>query len=138
MNKRLKIIISIVLAAVAVILIITAVRHLTKGDKTMAEYTSITMQEAKEIFAEGGSYIILDVRTAEEYAEGHIPGAVNVPNEDIDGTRPDELLDINQTIYVYCRSGRRSRQAASKLAAMGYTNIIEFGGILDWTGDLEK
>ena len=109
-----------------------------EGEKNVAEYTSITMNEAKEIFKNGGDYIILDVRRADEFVSGHIPGAINVANEDIGSTEPVELPDKNQVIYVYCRSGNRSKQASAKLAAMGYTNIIEFGGILDWTGEVEK
>lgn len=108
------------------------------GEGDTVKYTSITMKEAKEIFETDGDYIILDVRRADEFADGHIPGAINVANEDITDERPQELPDKNQTIYVYCRSGNRSKQAATKLADMGYTNIIEFGGIIDWTGDVEK
>ena len=108
-----------------------------EGDTDMSGYTSITMDEAKEIFETPGDYIILDVRRDDEYAEGHIPGAINVANEDISDTEPSELLDKTQTIYVYCRSGNRSKQASAKLANMGYENIIEFGGIIDWTGDIE-
>jgi len=103
-----------------------------------AEYTSISMEEAKEAFAEPGNYIILDVRRADEFAEGHIPGAINVANEDIGAIQPSELPDLNQIIFVYCRSGRRSKEASAKLAALGYTNIYEFGGILDWDGEIEK
>ena len=109
-----------------------------KGGNDVAEYKSITMDEAKEIFAEAGDYIILDVRRADEFAEGHIPGAINIANEDIGAEQPALLPDKNQMIYVYCRSGNRSKQASAKLAAIGYTNIFEFGGILDWTGDIEK
>ena len=108
------------------------------GGAKVAEYKSIPIEEAKEIFKTAGDYIILDVRSADEYAEGHIPGAINVANEDIGATNPAELPDMDQIIYVYCRSGNRSKQASAKLAALGYTNIIEFGGILDWTGDIEK
>lgn len=103
----------------------------------MPKYVSITMEEAKNVFENQGDYIILDVRREDEFAEGHIPGAINVPNEDIQDIEPSQLPDKNQTIYVYCRSGNRSKQAASKLVAMGYTNIIEFGGIMDWTGKIE-
>ena len=103
-----------------------------------AEYTSISMEEAKEAFAKPGNYIILDVRRAEEFAEGHIPGAINVANEDIGSEPPSELPDLNRIIFVYCRSGRRSKEASAKLAALGYTNIYEFGGILDWDGEIEK
>ncbi len=106
-------------------------------EKETASFTSVTMEEAKAIFAVPGDYIILDVRRPDEYAQGHIPGAVNVANESLGNEEPDELPDKEQTIYVYCRSGRRSQEAASKLAALGYTKIVECGGILDWTGDVE-
>lgn len=108
------------------------------GDNKKAEYTSISMEVAKEVFETPGDYIILDVRRADEFAEGHIPGAINVANEDIGSAQPSELPDLNQVIYVYCRSGRRSKEASSKLAELGYTNIYEFGGILDWDGEIEK
>ena len=108
------------------------------GEEGMTEYTSIDMETAKVIFETEGDYLIQDVRRADEFADGHIPGAINVANEDIQDVEPAELPDKNQTIYVYCRSGNRSKQAASKLAAMGYTNIIEFGGVLDWTGESES
>jgi len=107
------------------------------GDKEVA-YTSITMDKAREIFQTEGDYLILDVRRADEFAEGHILGAINIANEDIESSEPEQLQDKEQTIYVYCRSGNQSKQAAAKLAAMGYTNIVEFGGIIDWTGDIEK
>ena len=108
------------------------------GDDDMNKFSQITMDEAKEIFETPGDYIILDVRRADEYAGGHIPGAINVANESINDTCPEELPDLNQTIYVYCRSGNRSKQASEKLVSLGYTNIIELGGILDWTGEIEK
>lgn len=103
----------------------------------MAGYVSITMEKAKEVFGTEGDYIILDVRRADEFAEGHIPGAINVPNEEIVSAPPAELPDKNKTIYVYCRSGRRSREVALKLVEMGYTDIVDCGGILDWTGEIE-
>ena len=84
------------------------------------------------------SYIILDVRRSDEFADGHIPGAINVANESIGAESPAELADKNQLIYVYCRSGNRSKQAAEKLVALGYINIVEFGGIIDWTGEIVK
>lgn len=115
----------------------TSVNKDEEGENNMPEYVSITMEEAKNVFETQGDYIILDVRREDEFAEGHIPGAINVPNEGIQDTEPSELPDKNQTIYVYCRSGNRSKQAASKLVAMGYNNIIEFGGIMDWTGEIE-
>lgn len=101
-------------------------------------YKQITMSEAQEIFETPGDYIILDVRTVEEYEAGRIPGAICVPNETIRGAEIDELPDKDQLIYVYCRSGNRSKQAADKLVKKGYTNIVEFGGIKDWSGEIEK
>ncbi|MDO5440556.1 MAG: rhodanese-like domain-containing protein [Erysipelotrichaceae bacterium] len=100
-------------------------------------YKQISMEEAKEIFKTKGDYIIVDVRRPDEFAEGHIPSAINIVNEEIT-TAPKELKDKSQVIYVYCRSGRRSKEASEKLVNLGYTNIIEFGGIIDWTGDIEK
>lgn len=108
------------------------------SDNSKSEYTQITMKEAKDIFEAKGDYIILDVRTEEEYGEGHIPGAICVPNETIEDAEIKELPDKEQTIYVYCRSGNRSKQASEKLVKMGYINIIEFGGIIDWEGEIEK
>ena len=110
----------------------------TAPKASASSYRQVSMQEAIEIMASENKYIILDVRTIAEYESGHIPGAICVPNETIASTEFPELPDKNQTIYVYCRSGNRSKQAASKLAAMGYTNIIEFGGIMDWTGEIER
>lgn len=101
-------------------------------------YKQISMAEAKEIMSTEKDYILLDARTQEEYADGHIPGAICVPNETIGTEPPVELPDKEKKILVYCRSGNRSRQAAAKLAAMGYSNIVEFGGIMDWNGEIEK
>lgn len=102
---------------------------------TKSAYRQISMDEAIEAMATEEDYIILDVRTAEEFAEKHIPGAVCVPNETISSSDIPELPDKEQLILVYCRSGNRSRQAAQKLADMGYTNVAEFGGIIDWPGE---
>ena len=101
-------------------------------------YKQITMSEAVKMMETEKNYIILDVRRADEFAEGHIPGAINVANEEIGTEEIPELPDKAQLILVYCRSGRRSKEAAEKLVKLGYTNIVEFGGILDWTGKIEK
>lgn len=98
-------------------------------------YRQVTAEEAMELMEDEEDYIILDVRTAEEYAARHIPGAVLVPNETIGDKAPDELPDKKQLILVYCRSGNRSKQASQKLADLGYTNIVEFGGINTWPGE---
>ena len=99
-------------------------------------YRQIAMDEAVDMMAQETGYIILDVRRADEFAAGHIPGAINVPNETIGTAEISELPDKNQLIMVYCRSGRRSKEAAEKLVKLGYTNIVEFGGILDWKGEI--
>ena len=100
-------------------------------------YRQITMDEAVAMMAEESGYIILDVRRPDEFAAGHIPNAINMPNESIGTTEIPELPDKDQLIMVYCRSGRRSKEAAEKLVKLGYTNIVEFGGILDWKGEIE-
>ena len=101
-------------------------------------YRQITMDEAVTIMKEESDYIILDVRTPEEYQTGHIPGAINVPNETIGTKEITELPRKDQLILVYCRSGNRSKKAAEKLSALGYSNVTEFGGILDWKGKIVK
>ena len=98
-------------------------------------YRQINTEEAVKMMSEQSGYIILDVRTTAEYETAQIPNAICIPNENIGTKEPQELPDKNQLILVYCRSGNRSKQAAQKLADMGYTNIVEFGGINSWTGE---
>ena len=106
-----------------------------KTSDTKAGYQQISMEKAMELMDTETGYLILDVRTQEEYESAHIPGAICVPNESIGEEAPAELPDKGQLILVYCRSGNRSKQAAEKLVKLGYTNILEFGGIIDWPGD---
>ena len=87
---------------------------------------------------ENKDYVIVDVRTPDEYKEGHIPNAINIPNETINETVYNKLKDKNQLILIYCRSGSRSRQAAYKMQKLGYTNLVDFGGIINWKGKIEK
>jgi rhodanese-related sulfurtransferase len=101
-------------------------------------YNQISMTEAVSMMEEEEDYIILDVRTAEEYEQKHITGAINVPNEEIGNEEIELLPDKDAIILVYCRSGNRSKQASQKLANMGYTNIVEFGGIGEWAGEIVK
>ena len=98
-------------------------------------YRQITMDEAIAIMESESDYIILDVRTTEEFADKHIPDAINIPNETIGTEDIPELPDKDQLILLYCRSGNRSKQASDKLVGLGYTNIVEFGGINDWPGE---
>ena len=107
----------------------------TSNNQT-STYRQISMDEAVNMMAQETGYIILDVRRPDEFAAGHIPNAINVPNETIGTAEIPELPDKNQLIMVYCRSGRRSKEASEKLVKLGYTNIVEFGGILDWKGDI--
>lgn len=104
------------------------------GNQTNS-YRQISMDEAVAMMERESGYIILDVRTPAEFAEKHIPNAINVPNETIGTDEISQLPNKDQLIMVYCRSGRRSKEAAEKLVKLGYTNIVEFGGILDWKGE---
>ena len=108
-----------------------------KENNQGAVYMNITAEEAKEIMDSQEGYIILDVRTQEEYDQGHIPGAIMISHEEIAEKAEDVLTDKDQLILVYCRSGRRSKIAAEALAELGYTNIKEFGGISDWPYEVE-
>lgn len=101
-------------------------------------YKQVSMEEGLELMKEDSGYILLDVRRTDEFEEGHIPGSINIPNESIGTEEIAELPDKNQTIYVYCRSGNRSKQASQKLVDLGYTNVIEFGGIIDYSGEIER
>ena len=102
-----------------------------------AVYVNITAEEAKRIMDSEEGYIILDVRTQEEYDQGHIPGAIVISYEEIEEKAEEVLTDKDQLILVYCRSGRRSKIAAEALVELGYTNIKEFGGIIDWPYEVE-
>ena len=106
--------------------------------RTADSYRQISMQEAMDMMEKEKNYIILDVRTVAEYESGHIPGAICVPNETIGTQKIPELPDKDQLILVYCRSGNRSKQASEKLVKLGYTNIVEFGGINSWPGEIVR
>ena len=108
-----------------------------KGEKDVAEYEMITAQQAKEIMDTQEGYVILDTRTEEEYEQGHIPGAIVISHEEIKEKAESVLTDKDQLILVYCRSGRRSKLAAQDLVELGYTNVKEFGGIIDWPYETE-
>ena len=101
-----------------------------------AALMNITAEEAKKLMDSESGYVILDVRTEQEYAQGHIPGAILIPDYEISEKAESVLTDKDQLILVYCRSGRRSKNAAAQLEEMGYTRIREFGGILDWPYDI--
>ena len=111
---------------------------LAQPPKTAQGYRRITMLEAAQWMEAEEGYILLDVRTAQEFAAGHIPGATLLPNETIGAQEIAQLPDKDQLIMVYCRSGNRSQQAADKLTRLGYTNIVEIGGINSWPGEIVK
>ena len=118
------------------VMLLTACGQDKENDQGAA-YLNITAEEAKQIMDSEEGYIILDVRTQEEYDQGHIPGAIVISHEEIKEKAEEVLPDKDQLILVYCRSGRRSKIAAEALAALGYTNIKEFGGIIDWPYEVE-
>ena len=121
------------LVLLALALVLTGVTNF--APKTTG-YRQVTTEEAVNIMQTEENYVILDVRTAQEFASGHIPGAILIPNEAIGTEEIVQLPDKDQLILVYCRSGNRSKQAADKLARLGYTNIVEFGGINSWPGEI--
>ena len=129
-EKQMKKLIPFLLA----VLVLAGCSSAAKGE-AVNTYRQVTAKEAALLMETEENYIILDVRTETEYAEKHIPNAVCIPNETIGTSEIPQLPDKQQLILVYCRSGNRSKQAASKLAALGYTNVVEFGGINDWTGE---
>lgn len=106
--------------------------------QTDASVQNIDQETAKKMMEKDDGHIILDVRTKEEYAAGHIPGAINLPNEDIQDQKPEVLPDTDQIILIYCRSGHRAGLAAEKLAKLGYKKLYNFGGVNTWTGELVK
>jgi len=134
MNKIIYIILIIVILGGIVLMF-------NKNDKNVENRSTIkyiSMDEIVQIMNDNKDYIILDVRTFEEYNEGHIPNAICIPNEIIGEETINELPNKEQLILIYCRSGNRSKQAAAKLEKLGYTNLIEFGGIIDWKGEIVK
>ena len=108
------------------------------SDGGSATYEQISGAEAKALMDSESGYIIIDARTQEEYDQGHIPGAIMIPEYEIVDRAENELPDKDQLILVYCRSGRRSKIAAEELVKLGYTNVKEFGGIIDWEYEIEK
>ena len=136
MKRLTRILLPTVIALTAVLILTgcgSSADDKSAGDKKT--YRQVSPEEAAAMMEEETDYIILDVRTQEEYETAHIPGAICIPNETIGTDDIPELPDKDQLILVYCRSGNRSKQASEKLAKQGYTNIVEFGGINSWTGE---
>lgn len=126
----------------SILLVISAICFLSacssaNTQESIVQVQVITAAQAKERMEQGGVTVV-DVRLPEEYQTGHVPSAVNIPNEEIGSEEIALLPDKSQPLLVYCRSGRRSAQAAEKLAALGYEEVYDFGGILDWEYEIEK
>lgn len=134
--KKIIFVILIIIAIVVGIILLLNIKN--KNNESEVVIKHVSMDEIVHIMNENKNYIILDVRTIAEYNEGHIPNAICIPNETIGEDIVSKLPDKDQLILVYCRSGNRSKQAAEKLKKLGYTNLIEFGGIMDWKGEIVK
>ena len=133
----------LLIPALAALLLLTGCAHApapqqAAEDSTKPSWVQIDQETAKRMMEADDGHVIVDVRRQDEYDAGHIPGAVLIPNESIVDERPSELPDLEQVILIYCRSGNRSKQAAQKLADLGYLNVYEFGGITTWTGEIVK
>lgn len=137
---KVALIAGLVLAAVAAITAVAVScgsRDGASDDPAAAgTYRQISQEDARERMEKDDGHLVVDVRTQEEYDEGHLPDAVLIPNESIGTEKPAELPDLDQILLIYCRTGRRSKEAAQKLADLGYRNVYEFGGIEEWTGDV--
>ena len=124
------------LIAILIVIILIVSGCGNNSEKTDSDYKKITAEEAKIKIDEDEDVIVVDVRTLEEYNEGHIENSVLIPNETISDIPPEQLPDLDSEILIYCRSGNRSQQAAEKLIDLGYTNVYDFGGIIDWPYDI--
>lgn len=133
-----KIILIIIILTIIIIGVVCIMNRKKRNIENEVIIKHISMNDIVQIMEENENYIILDVRTQAEYNQGHIPNAICIPNETIDENVVNKLPDKNQMILVYCRSGNRSKQAAEKLKKLGYTDLIEFGGIRDWKGEIER
>ena len=137
MKKKYQVSLAVIMILILCFLSGCGFDQVLDGDGMENSYRQITQEQAKEMMKADDGHIVVDVRRLDEYDAGHIPGAICVPNESITDKRPAELPDLDQIILVYCRTGRRSKEASQKLFDIGYTNIYEFGGIVDWTGETE-
>lgn len=135
MNKMIYIVFIVIVVIAGLILLLNKVDQNVDNDGVIKH---VSMDDIVDIMKENDNYIILDVRTIDEYNSGHIPNAICIPNETIGSDIVSELPNKEQLILVYCRSGNRSKQAVEKLKELGYTNLIEFGGIVDWKGEIVK
>ncbi len=123
---------------IATLILLSSLLFFSCSKKTENSYTMITQEQAKKIMDTEEGFVILDVRTLEEYESGHIPNAILLPYDEIPEKAESVLKDKNQKILVYCRSGNRSKTGSSYLVELGYTNVYEFGGINTWPYEIEN
>ena len=128
---------TIIVLALAALLLLSFAACASESENQI-DYEQISGDQAKALMDSESEYIIIDARTEAEYAEGHIPGAILIPEYEISEQAETKLPDKDELILVYCRSGRRSKIAAEELVKLGYTNVKEFGGIIDWTYEIEN
>ena len=137
MNQKKTIKLAVLLLSTIILLsVIAGCTDAFEYSPDTASYTSFSMEEGSKMMEENDGNLLIDVRTIEEFNEGHIPDAINIPLDSIGSDVSELLPDKTQILLIYCRSGNRSRQAAEKLSALGYSNIYEIGGIIDWKGDI--
>ena len=128
---------TIIVLALAALLLLSFAACASESENQI-DYEQISGDQAKALMDSESEYIIIDARTEAEYAEGHIPGAILIPEYEISEQAETKLPDKDELILVYCRSGRRSKIAAEELVKLGYTNVKEFGGIIDWKYEIEN
>lgn len=146
MKKKIKGLITILTISLTLFSLASCGNEVSENYNTSSEgtlssensYEQITPEQAKRLMDTESDYIIIDARTQEEFAAGHIEGAILIPEYEIAERAEGELPDKNALILVYCRSGRRSKIASEALVALGYTNVKEFGGIIDWKYEIVK
>ena len=136
--KKIIYIILIILIIVGGVILLMNKKDNKTDNKNESAIKYVSMDDIINIMNENEGYIILDVRTVEEYNDGHIPNAICIPNETISEDVINKLPNKEQLLLIYCRSGNRSKQAANKLQELGYTKLVEFGGIIDWKGEIVK
>ena len=126
------------LSVIAALVFLLALSGCGAAEKEGSVYMNINAEKAKEMMDGLEKFVLLDARSEEEFSEGHIPGAIVIPHEEVSERAEAEIPEKDVPVFVYCRSGRRSKIAAEALVALGYSEVYEFGGIIDWTYEIEK
>ena len=127
-----------IVSIAAALVFLLAVSGCGAAENEGSVYMNISHEKAKEMMENIGEFVLLDARSEEEFSEGHIPGAIVIPHDEISERAESEIPEKDVPVFVYCRSGRRSKIAAEELVSLGYSEIYEFGGIIDWPYEIEK